>query len=316
VFSTPVQTLRHTSQLAFFALFVLAPVFDWLRYDLTLGHAYVLGFEWHLGIDDYMAKRIGVREVGTNIFLRLFLPFFGASILLVTVSWHWGRLFCGWACPHFSVVEVLNTLLRRAIGKASLWDNKPLPAWHFGRHLSSPSSAYWWPTIVVAILVAFVWAVAILTYAVAPGEVYANLWRGSLPIRQSLFIAVVTLVLALEFIFARHLFCRYGCSVGLFQSLAWMMNRRALVVGFARERAAECTHCYGGEGPGDAACEIVCPMRLRPRTPKRSMFSCTQCGLCLDACTNVRDQPLLVWVKGEAACANEARMSLMGWEKL
>jgi ferredoxin-type protein NapH len=27
--------------------------------------------------------------------------------------------------------------------------------------------------------------------------------------------------------FARHLFCRFGCAVGLFQSLAWMANPKA-----------------------------------------------------------------------------------------
>lgn len=305
------QHLRRASQFAFFALFVLAPVFDLLRYDLTRGHAYILGFEWHLGIDDYLAKRITAREAGANIFLRLFLPAFAASILLVLVSRRWGRIFCGWMCPHFSVVEMLNALLRRAIGKFSLWDAKPLPAWHFADSVIAPQGRYWWPTIVLAVLIAFAWAVAILTYALPPSEVYGHLSRGSLPMRQSLFVGVATLVLALEFIFARHLFCRYGCSVGLFQSLAWMTNRRALVIGFARERANECTHCYASSGPGDAACEIVCPMRIRPRTSKARMFSCTQCGLCLEACTHVRTHPLLRWVKDEAAQANEAKMSLL-----
>jgi ferredoxin-type protein NapH len=31
-------------------------------------------------------------------------------------------------------------------------------------------------------------------------------------------------VFTLEFALARHLFCRFGCAVGLFQSLAWMAN--------------------------------------------------------------------------------------------
>jgi polyferredoxin len=43
-----------------------------------------------------------------------------------------------------------------------------------------------------------------------------------------------TVAFSLELLFARHLFCRYGCSVGILQSLAWMSNRRALVVGTER----------------------------------------------------------------------------------
>jgi hypothetical protein len=29
-----------------------------------------------------------------------------------------------------------------------------------------------------------------------------------------------------EFLFARHLFCRYGCAIGIFQSFAWIGIRR------------------------------------------------------------------------------------------
>ncbi len=57
-------------------------------------------------------------------------------------------------------------------------------------------------------------------------------------------------MLLIELLLARHLFCRYGCAVGLFQSLAWMANRRAMVVGFDRSRAAACAAC-------SAACREV-----------------------------------------------------------
>ena len=39
-------------------LFVLAPVFNLLRYDLVAGHAWLLGFEWHAGLADFSAGRI------------------------------------------------------------------------------------------------------------------------------------------------------------------------------------------------------------------------------------------------------------------
>lgn len=298
------RQLRLLAQALFFALFIVAPVFDLLRYDLTRGHAYVLGMEWHLGIDDFFFKRISRGEIGANIFLRLFLPVFGASLLLVAVAWRWGRIYCGWACPHFAVVELLNPLVARATGKPSVWERKRLPG-RTGRLL------WWAPTALLAVAIAGLWAVALVTYVLPPAEVYAQLWARTLPRTPAVFIGVTTAALALEFLFARHLFCRYGCSVGLFQSLAWMMNRDALVVGFDRVRAAACADCYAPQGPGDAACEIACPMRLRPRVPKRGMFSCTQCGVCLDACADVQGRPLLTWVRHEAARANEARMALI-----
>ena len=97
---------------------------------------------------------------------------------------------------------------------------------------------------------------------------------------------------------ARHLFCRFGCAVGLFQSLAWMANDRALVVGFQTRRAGECSSCNN-------ACDNACPMRLRPRTVKRKMFTCTECTRCIEACDQVKagspNGGLLDWVQGDDA---------------
>ena len=58
---------------------------------------------------------------------------------------------------------------------------------------------------------------------------------------ETVFLAIVTPALSVDFLFARHLFCRYMCSVGVFQSLIWMKNRDALVVGFDRARAGACS---------------------------------------------------------------------------
>ena len=121
------QDLRHLAQVAFFVLFVAAPVFDLLRYDLVAGHAWFLGMEWHVGFDDYSAGRIGLGEITGNVLLRIFVPILGVGAALLLVAWRWGRLYCGWLCPHFSVVETINRLMLRALGKPSLWDDRRLP---------------------------------------------------------------------------------------------------------------------------------------------------------------------------------------------
>ena len=83
-----------------------------------------------------------------------------------------------------------------------------------------------------------------------------------------------------------------------------------------RVRAADCATCYSAASMGTAACEAVCPMRLRPRVPKHQMFTCTQCAQCIAACNTVQEgRPagsLLDWVDQDEARANEARMSLTG----
>ena len=65
--SVPAQRVQHQRllwQMGFFILFCVAPVFDLLRYDLTRGHAILLGMDWRLGLDDYFAGRITATEAG------------------------------------------------------------------------------------------------------------------------------------------------------------------------------------------------------------------------------------------------------------
>lgn len=303
----PMQTRRLLFQIGFFALFVVAPVFDLFRYDLEANHAWVLGMEWRLGLDDFLAGRIGALEAGANVMLRLFLPLLAGAGLFLWVAWKWGRLYCGWLCPHFSVVETINRLMVRAFGKPSVWEKAPLPPWQPDGSRLRIDARWWLAVLPAATGFAFLWAVVFLTYLLPPFEVYANLFSGTLTRNQTIFITAATVVLSLEFLFARHLFCRFVCAVGLFQSLAWMSNKSAMVVGFRRNRASDCATCLPEK---QSACDAVCPMRLTPRNIKRHMFTCTQCAQCIDACAETQrdnpDGPLLNWVVGEAARQNEA----------
>ncbi|MDY0012787.1 MAG: 4Fe-4S binding protein [Rhodocyclaceae bacterium] len=295
--------------MGFFVLFVLAPVFDLLRYDLLAGHAWFLGMEWRVGLDDYTAGRIGLGEVWSNIGLRIFLPILGTGAALIWVSWKWGRLYCGWLCPHFSVVETINRLMRHATGSPSLWERRPLPRREPDGTPFSVDRRWWLVTLPAAVAFAFLWAVVLLTYLLPPFEVYGNLFHGTPTRNQTIFLSAGTIVLSLEFLFARHLFCRYACAVGIFQSVAWMGHREAMVVGFDRARAASCADC-------GSACDHVCPMRLKPRSIKRTMFTCTQCAQCVSACETTQQDnpsgPLLQWVSGEAARHNEAGLRAGG----
>ena len=314
--ATRLQRYRLLAQIGFFCLFVVTPVYDLFRYDLTEGHAYFLTARWDLGLDAVIAGTAPAWLAARNVMLFLFLPIFSLIGLGVFISWKWGRLYCGWLCPHFSVVETINSLLIKAIGKHSIWDKQRLPRLQPDGRVA-PRSAWWWLVVLpMAIGFAFVWAVVLLTYLMPPFQVYGGLLSFSLTRGETIFLLAGSTVLTLEFLFARHLFCRYACAIGMFQSVAWMGNRNALVVGCDRTRLSECASCLEGEG---SACDTVCPMRLKPRTIKRWMFACTQCTQCIAACETVnRDKPagsLLKLVQGEAARQNEAGFSAIQREK-
>ena len=288
-----VQAQRNLWRGGFFILFLLAPVLDIFRLDLTQGNFIVFGYDWELGV-----RGVSATQATWNIVLRAFLPLALLVGTVIWVSWRWGRLYCGWLCPHFSVVEIINSLMRRASGKTTLWMRKVLPPRQSDGLVIEPNRA-WWPLTALSVLFfAALWAVTLLTYLLPPLEIWDNLFRGELTRNQFLFISIGTVLLSIEFAFARHLFCRFGCAVGLAQSLVWMANPKAMVVGYDRRRAAACADC-------DASCEHACPMRLRPRRIKRKMFTCTQCQQCVDACQRVGERAghpgLLKMVEGEAA---------------
>lgn len=289
---------RLLSKIAFFVLFILAPPLDIFRFDLEKNNLILFGQDWTLGFPEYHAGLITLDELTWNLLWKAFLPVLGTGALLLFVAWRWGRLYCGWLCPHFSVVESVNALMLRASGKPSLWEKAPLPRTGADGTIRPLDRRYWIPTFLAIVGFAFIWAVSFLTYLLPPHEVYHNLLHGELTPNQFRFIAVATLILGIEFTFARHLFCRFGCAVGIFQSLAWMSNRNAMTIGFNRSQASDCQEC-------DNACDNACPARLKPRTLKRKMFTCTQCAECIVACTQVearRDKPSLIqWVEGPCA---------------
>lgn len=292
------QDKRFLTRLGFFALFVLAPPLDIFRIDLTLGHAILFGQPWTLGLGPFVAGEATALEAAWSLVWRFFLPVFGGAAVFLLIAWRWGRLYCGWFCPHFSVVESINRLMERTIGKPSLWERKPLPARHADGTPRRSDRRLWPLTALAVVGFALVWAVVLLTYLLPPATVYGNLVALDPSRNQALFIGVATTLFTIEFAAARHLFCRYGCAVGLFQSLVWMANKRAMVVGFDGSRASECASC-------NAACDNACPMRLKPRTIKRHMLACTQCAQCITACETVQaDNPagsLLQWVDGDCA---------------
>ena len=297
------KKFRNAAQAGFFLLFVLAPSLNLLRFDLNETQLWFLGMRWSLGIDAFTRGEIDATQAGLRILLRAFLPAIVFIAVFLGVAYRYGRLYCGWLCPHFSAVETLNNLLHRACGKLSLWDRSKTP------RANVKSNPRWWPLFTLSCaLMGFLWSITFLTYLLPPPMIWSGLIHGTLTPNQMRFIMIGGLLFTAEFAFARHLFCRFGCAVGLFQSLAWMANPRGMVVAFARERARDCKTC---DQPRGSACDNACPMRLNPRNIKRMMFSCVQCGQCLSACDTSQQaqerEPTLEWQIGVDALRETLR---------
>lgn len=283
------QSLRKFSRTFFFMLFILAPILDIFRFDLTLGHFIFFGQPWQLSIAENLQGRGDYIDAAIIIFLKVFLPFLSFVGISMWLIWKFGRIYCGWLCPHFSIVELINGLMLKHLNRVTLWEKATIV---------SNGLAPKFIVFLVSVSLAFIWAVSLLTYLLPPQEVLVDLVHFQLNTIPAIFVIVATTVFTIDFIFARHLFCTYGCALGVFQSLIWMANKKAMIVKFDRSRAKACRDC-------DIACDKACPMRLPTRNMKRAKFTCTQCAQCITACQEVqKDNPegsILDFTYGEDA---------------
>lgn len=288
------QQTRTLTKTGFFLLFLFAPLLDIFRFDLLLGHFIVFGQPWTINIDSILHGNGDSLDAAIKIFSRVLIPGMAFVTISAVLIWKYGRIYCGWLCPHFSVVEVINELMLKHLNRVTLWEK----ATKITKGLAPRALIG-----IVAISIAFVWSVGLLSYLLPPKQLLVELVTLELGFGSTIFICVATTIFTCDFIFARHIFCKYGCALGLFQSLIWMANQKAMIVKFDRERAKACRDCSLGEE--NKACDEACPMRLPTRNMKRAKFTCTQCAQCISACAEVqKDNPdggLLNWVNGKEA---------------
>jgi len=285
--------LRIITKLGFFLLFLYAPILDIFRFDLTLGHFILFGQAWSLNVESIMQQGDSV-DAAVRIFSRVLLPLVGFIVATGLIIYRYGRIYCGWLCPHFSVVEMINDLMLKQLNRITLWEK------------ASVVSKGVLPKLMVflaAFVIALLWALALLSYLLPPLPLLNDFVHFQLGFGATIFVSAATLVFTADFIFARHLFCKYGCALGLFQSLIWMANNKAMVVKFDRARAKACRECSLNKT--QKACDEACPMRLPTRNMKRAKFTCTQCAQCVSACAEVqKNNPngsLLHWAIGKEA---------------
>ena len=111
-----VRTLTRTS---FFLLFLLAPLLDIFRFDLIKGNFIIFGQDWVFGSGAFAG---GPTDAALTIALNVFLPIVSFVVITGILIWKFGRLYCGWLCPHFSVVEMINQSMLKQLNRVTLWE--------------------------------------------------------------------------------------------------------------------------------------------------------------------------------------------------
>jgi len=213
--------------------------------------------------------------------------------LLVTLAF--GRAWCGWACPQTTLSDLSEGLARR-LGlelKAGRFYGAP---WRRGLlHL-------FLMTLSLLVGANLVW------YFISPYTFFPLLLSLSLPLGAVIPLLVTALVVYLDMVWLRRLFCREFCPYGRFQTV--LVDPGTLTLRYHPDHADRCIQC--------GACVRACPMGIDIR--RGYQVECINCGRCLDACREVmarRGQSGIIRYtfgvdgKGLAALVN-LRMLLVG----
>lgn len=283
--TTPYHSLRRwLVHPVAWALFFLSPTLNILRVDMTTQEVIYFGHAFEFGIGSLAPIPIG---------------FYATVIAIAVITAFYGRLFCGWACPHNIMSE--NTRFFR--GAAGI---EPMPRRLslFVKRFPKIKPALPWLSIGLGVLFSFGMTFLLFHYVVPwsvlidgylTGSVSPALWMGQL---------LFTLI-GLFLLFSGHHFCRSACPYGMAQSASAYQGgkRRPLEINYTGNRANKAEDCGTCN-----ACQQICPVDIDPRSDEvgsilkvGEFWGCWNCGECIDACSTVmgyRQQPTLLEFKG------------------
>ena len=264
----PMFVLRGKfTQPLFWGLVFLGPLLNIFRVDtiaqrlIWLGKAYP--FEW-------------------NTLMWLPITFYALVLVISVTSFIYGRLFCGWVCPHNAMTEWTRSI--RAMAKLEekpRWMKLLLNKQPWIEGLLMPLA------IVLGLGITVGLSLLLSFYIVPPDWVINGYLTGKPHIALAFGNGLFTLI-GLFLLFAGHNFCRVCCPYGLAQSVsAYHENTRwrPMEIRFVHETTDDCKSC--------TVCQQVCPVDIDPRDPANLQVGqfdgCFNCGECIDACSYIHD---------------------------
>jgi len=258
------------------------------RWTFAALHVVLLVAPW-ITVNDYPlllvdipARRVFlaglVFTAADTIFLALLLFFLAFSLFFFTSIF--GRIWCGYACPQTVFLETWIRPVELWIeGDRTTRKRRDAAGWTFDR--TWRKAAKW--TVFLAVS-AFLAMAMVSLFAGA-----RDLWTGSASPTEYAFVAILTGVWYLDFVWFREQFCNYLCPYARFQSA--LTDEESLLISYdvprGEPREKGRAAALDGRCIACQKCVVVCPQGIDIRDGFQ--LECIQCARCVDACTSVME---------------------------
>lgn len=272
------QNLRKTSLITLLSIFTFLPLINWqnrqaIWFDLADRRFYIFDI-----------------TIYPQDFVLLTFVLMGLAITLFVMTAIFGRIWCGYSCPHTVYTELFLFIEQKVEGNRSEQLRIERLSWKNSEKIIKRGMKYLlWLTI------ALITGMAFVGYFYPIRQLVPDFLTGNLPFTGYLWVFLYGGFTYLQAGIVRENFCKYVCPYARFQGAMFDLN--TLVISYDHKRGEPrrrlkkqdrenkqdlgfCVDC--------SMCVQVCPTGIDIR--KGLQLECIACAACIDACNNTMDQ--------------------------